>query len=282
MGTWVASFQKSDGTNVFKIREGNGGIHIGSQSGYIAPSDFEGPVISGSGFLFFGNGFSKNDASSYAAVTITTNSSNNQIGSGTINMLNINSLSYNPSSGTGAFNFQRIAGPVNQTSTASGAITLFNLQPTYTSVKGTLTGIWYHPSYTSITGADRFIIDESTTALSGIGGVTSPTAFWHIGAGSTTIAPFQINSSGSGITGLLTTALKGAVEFSDYGLWFSPAASTRHKVLHGLTGASAPSTSSLTAFVNYYGTGGTVALSTPTTWISVVGDDGVTYKIPAY
>jgi hypothetical protein len=80
----------------------------------------------------------------------------------------------------------------------------------------------------------------------------------------------------------MATAEKGAVEFTDRGLWFSPAASTRHKVLHGLVGAAAPTTSAIGVVVDYYGTSATRVLTTPNTWISVVGDDGNTYKIPGY
>lgn len=115
-------------------------------------------------------------------------------------------------------------------------------------------------------------------------GVSLPTARLHLMAGAATAnqGPLKLTSSGSGITGLLTTPEKGVVEFTDRGLWFSPAASVRDKVLHGLIGAAAPATNTIGAIADYFGTSATRVLSTPNTWISIVGDDGNTYKIPAY
>ena len=114
-------------------------------------------------------------------------------------------------------------------------------------------------------------------------GHTSPTSYFHLRAGTATAgtSPFKLTTSGTGIKELNSVAEKGAMEFSDYGLWFTPA-TVRHKIWEGLIGQTAPSTSVLTAFINYYGTGGTVALSNPNTWISITGDDGNVYKVPAY
>lgn len=113
---------------------------------------------------------------------------------------------------------------------------------------------------------------------------TAPTALLMLAAGTTAAntGPIKLTSSGSGVTGLLSTAEKGSMEFSDYGLWFSPAASTRNKVLHGLMGASAPATNTIGVIIDYYGTSATRVLTTPTTWISVTMDNGTVYKIPAY
>lgn len=150
----------------------------------------------------------------------------------------------------------------------------------------------------STTTTERFAIGRSTsaggastelysfmhaTASLGIGR-SAPTASLHIQAG--TIAagsgPLKFTTSGSGIVGLLTTPEKGLMEFSDYGFWVSPAASVRHKVWEGLIGASAPATSSIGVVVDYFGTSATRVLTTPNTWISITGDDGATYKMPAY
>ena len=102
------------------------------------------------------------------------------------------------------------------------------------------------------------------------------------GAATAGTYPLKFQSSGTGLTGLLSTAVAGVMEFTTYGLWITTTTPTRHKVWHGLVGASAPATTALAAFTSYYGTGGTVALSTPDSWGTVVGDDGVTRKFPLY
>jgi len=114
--------------------------------------------------------------------------------------------------------------------------------------------------------------------------ILGTTLYLTVSAGTATAgtAPIKMTTSGAGVTGLLTTAEKGAFEFTDRGLWFSPAASVRDKVLHGLVGAAAPATNAIGVVVDYYGTSATRVLTTPSTWISIVGDDGNTYKIPAY
>ena len=115
----------------------------------------------------------------------------------------------------------------------------------------------------------------------GVAIVPGGNARLELAAGKTTIAPFKLTSSGTGITGLLTTAVKGMVEFSDYGLWFTPS-TIRHKVWEGLVAATAPTTNLIGVIVDYYGTSATRVLTTPDTWATITGDDGATYKIPAY
>lgn len=125
--------------------------------------------------------------------------------------------------------------------------------------------------------------------LSGNGvyfGTTNVAAAAHIeivaGTASAGTGPLKFNSSGTGTTGLLTTAVAGVVEFTTYGLWVTTTTPTRHKIWHGLVGASAPATSSIGVVVDYYGTSATRVLTTPDTWISVVGDNGTIYKMPGY
>ena len=114
--------------------------------------------------------------------------------------------------------------------------------------------------------------------------ILGTTLYLTVSAGTATAGtgPLKMTSSGAGVTGLLGTAEAGVFEFTDRGLWFSPAASTRHKVLHGLVAAAAPATNAIGVIVDYFGTSATRTLNTPNTWISVVGDDGNTYKIPGY
>lgn len=137
----------------------------------------------------------------------------------------------------------------------------------------------------------KWMVDGGTTqamSLSSAGllslGNFAATAILHLKAGTAAAnaAPFKLTTSGTGVIGLLTTAEKGAMEFSDYGLWFSPADSTRHKVWAGGIGAAAPATNTIGAIADYFGLSGTRVLTTPNTWITVVGNDGATYKIPGY
>lgn len=110
------------------------------------------------------------------------------------------------------------------------------------------------------------------------GGTTTATARIHIAAGTATASTSPLKfTSGTN----LTTGEAGAMEYNGTNLFFTRTGTTRENVLVGNDGGSAPGTSVLTAFVNYYGTGGTVALSTPNSWASVV-IGGVTYKIPLY
>ncbi len=133
------------------------------------------------------------------------------------------------------------------------------------------------------TGTANEIMRATTKGL-GVMTLADPTAYLMLGAGTATAntGPLKFISSGTGLTGLLATPEAGVMEFTTYGLWMTTTGAARRKILEGLVGAAAPSTSVLTAFINYYGTGGTVALSTPNTWITVIGDDGATYKIPGY
>lgn len=80
----------------------------------------------------------------------------------------------------------------------------------------------------------------------------------------------------------MTTGEAGAMEYNGTNLFFTRSGTTREGVLIGNRGATAPSTSVGVGIVNYYGASATNFLGDPNTWFSVVGDNGTTYKIPAY
>lgn len=80
----------------------------------------------------------------------------------------------------------------------------------------------------------------------------------------------------------LTTGEAGAMEYNGTNLFFTRTGTAREGVLVGNRGAAAPATNTIGVLIDYYGTSATRALTTPNTWFSVVGDDGNTYKIPAY
>ena len=150
--------------------------------------------------------------------------------------------------------------------------------------------------YVGTINTNRFGANGGTTAScclswgnnvnAGIGinlGATTPTARLQIAAGTVTAssAPLKLTTSGTGVVGLNTTAEKGAVEFSDFGLWFTPA-TTRHKVVTGVYASAAPSTSVGVSITNYYGLSATNFLGDPVGWIDVVDAGGTTRKIPYY
>lgn len=108
--------------------------------------------------------------------------------------------------------------------------------------------------------------------------LADPTAYLTLGAGTAAAntAPLKFTSGTN-----LTTAVAGTMEYNGTNLFFTRTGTTRENVLIGNDAAAAPSTSVLTAFTNYYGTGGTVALSTPNSWASI-NISGTTYKVPLY
>jgi hypothetical protein len=134
-------------------------------------------------------------------------------------------------------------------------------------------------------GAYSIIIESTTTGtiqlLNGNVGVknTSPTAFLHLGAGTTTAstAPLKFTSGTNN-----TTAEAGAMEYDGTNLFFTRVAATRENVLTGNSGASAPATTPADSseINSCYGTTGTF-LGIPNSWISVV-IGGSTFKIPLY
>lgn len=127
-------------------------------------------------------------------------------------------------------------------------------------------------------------IFTATTVGVGIG-VTTVTALLHFKAGTATAstAPIKLTNQS---TALLGTPEVGAFEFGTAAgvnvLSFTRSGTTREFVLTGLSGASAPSTNSIGAILDYYGTSATRVLTTPATWISVVDDTGTTRKVPGY
>lgn len=115
---------------------------------------------------------------------------------------------------------------------------------------------------------------------------TVATAYLHIspttgtGAGQT---PFKLTNS---TTTILAIPEVGGFEFHTVTgvnvLSFTRAGTTREGILVGNRGAAAPATSIGVGIVNFYGTSATNFLADPNTWFSIVADDGVTYKVPAY
>ncbi len=128
--------------------------------------------------------------------------------------------------------------------------------------------------------ANGLFTSQISEQVANVGITLGGAAILRQGTATAGTEPLLFTSSGSGIIGLNTVAVKGAVEFSDYGLWFTPGA-TRHKIWEGLTTGGAPVSASVVLSTTVYGAN-TGLLGTPDKWITVTGEDGVLYSIPAY
>jgi hypothetical protein len=136
-------------------------------------------------------------------------------------------------------------------------------------------------AYENVDGDNYLNSDPGGTAAgsgrTGIQGVTTPTAYVHLGAGIATPnnAPLKLTS---GVN--LTIPEAGCFEFNGTNLFFTPGVS-RQNVLLGNSGAAAPATTpQLVLITNIHGTN-TALLAEPASWASVV-IGGTTFKIPLY
>lgn len=109
-------------------------------------------------------------------------------------------------------------------------------------------------------------------------GVSAPTAFLHLLAGTATAntAPLKFTSGTN-----LTTAEAGAMEYNGTNLFFTRAGTVREYVDVSVPGVAAPGTSIGVGIVNYYGTAATNFLGDPNAWESV-NYGGTVYKRPLY
>lgn len=192
-------------------------------------------VLQANGQLIWGN-------NSYIATAL--NGSNNVDGTGyrfvtTIGASNTTAVDYNFSAttaGTTAKYVLNVGSSTYSPSTGTGGLTAINVPTAYNITGGTqaINGIWYHPTETSMTGANHhFLLNESTTAKSAFG-VSNATAKVHIGAGAAAAngAPLKLTSGTS-----LTTPEAGAIEYDGTNFFASPS-TTRYKIKVELTGST--------------------------------------------
>lgn len=177
-----------------------------------------GPQSSGSGSAtgrgpLFGTTVSSSNSVGFMYAQNSTN-----ITDATVNKKWIRSaaFTYNPTSGTTTLGIFEMSPTINQTSTATGAITLFDIIPTYTSVLGVITAFNYTPSATP--SAAHYGIVMNAACFNSFNAGTTPSAFVHIGAGTATTAQTKYNSST-----ILTTAVAGVQEYN--GSWYQTKAS---------------------------------------------------------
>lgn len=120
------------------------------------------------------------------------------------------SHTHNPDSGGSAFNALAGTPTLNQTGTFAGSYTFIRFVPTLTAVLGALYGVVIEP-----------------VSRNGVGAGASPTAQWHIGAGTATAntAPLKFTSGTN-----LTAAEAGAFEY-DNTLYFTQSDAARRNVV---------------------------------------------------
>lgn len=130
----------------------------------------------------------------------------------------------------------------------------------------------------ALSGTNKMAITSAGIAVGSQAGALSASAYLHLMAGtaSANTAPLKFTSGTN-----LTTAVTGAVEYNGTNLFFTRSGTTRESVWCGNSGAAAPATTAAGVLATYHGTGGTVYLSTPNSWGSVV-IGGTTYKIALY
>jgi hypothetical protein len=173
-----------------------------------------------------------NSATGRGPILATTVSSSNTVGfmfaqnstninglSGTNKWIRSAAFTYNPTTNTGSPTLAvfEMSPTINQTSTATGPITYYELKPVLTSVLGVSTVFLYDPSVTTVSGAEYGIVLNRGVLNSWNAGLT-PTAIMHIGIGSATVAQTKYNS-----TTILTTAVAGVHEYN--GSWYKTKAS---------------------------------------------------------
>jgi len=124
-----------------------------------------------------------------------------------------------------------------------------------------------------------FTVDALLNGRIGIGStMTSPTARLHLpaGAAGAQTAPLKFSSGTS-----QTTPEAGAMEYNGSNLFFVRSGTTRETVFTGVSGATAPATTTGVTITNFYGSAATNFLGDPNSWASVV-INGTTYKVPLY
>jgi hypothetical protein len=150
---------------------------------------------------------------------------------------------------------------------------------------GSFTGILFNPNVLSITGqliayqnviGDVLLQSNGAGGHTGVHGVTTPSAYIHIGAGAAAASSAPIKLT----TGTFQfVAELGAIEYNGTNLTFVRTGTTRENILTGNT-AAAPGTVAFVPPLNMYGSGA-AALTTPTSWVQV-NISGTNYKIPLY
>lgn len=122
------------------------------------------------------------NATTDVGIQLSSQNATTALTSGSAIHTRIGGLGFNPTTGSASIKFFSIENSVNQTSSASGAVTIASITTTLTSVLGTLTGLIYNPAITTVTGTHFGFVCVPTGALSGVG-TSTPNLTWDINGG---------------------------------------------------------------------------------------------------
>lgn len=206
-----------------------------------------------------------NSATGRGPILATTVSSSNTVGfmlaqnstninglSGTNKWIRAAAFTYNPTNNTGSptLSVFEMSPTINQTSTATGPITYFELKPVLTSVLGTSTIFVYDPSVTTVSGTEYGFLINRGCLHSFNAGLTPTNAFVSIGAGTTALAPLKLISGTN-----LTTAVNGCFEYNGTNLFFTRTGAVRENVIcESAVNVVSPTAPNRTITINIDGT----------------------------
>lgn len=168
-----------------------------------------------------------------------------------------------------------------------GWVGLIERDPTVT---GNTRGFLFRPSFITGIGTGKLIAFENSVGdvylnstagarigRTGIHGITTPTAWLHLGAGAAAASSAPVKFT-TGVN--QTVAEAGTFEFNGTNFFATRVAGTRETNLTGTSGAAAPGLTATPVFTSFYG-GNTNALGDPNSWASV-NINGTTFKIPLF
>ena len=187
--TTAIRIENSSGDFLFSMRGDGAFIHETSMAMGFFDAGFTTASPSGNHYLYQTtkipdvNGYAMNFRS-----TATISSTSGQRG-----RFQLLGGTFSPSSGSGTLIHTTLKETINQTGTASGGIKMLSIEPTYTSALGAVTGIDYNPTVTSVSGTHlAFRSTSGNWAMQGSG--TNLT----LGGGATASQLRFLEPSGSG------------------------------------------------------------------------------------
>lgn len=188
----------SDGAKL--VTQANG-LQILTNSSTFGGLTFTAQAAASNSINFANTGFVLSNAATVTTAIdeVTLNPGTGTATSGTTNAFRL-TANFNPTSGTGAFNWFHMnsAQGITQTGGANGNVKVFDIGPTYTSAGGNVYFAHYHPTVTSISGSHYGVVVEPTAALSGFG-LASPTATLHVVGTTKLDGSVTLPTAGNGI-----------------------------------------------------------------------------------
>lgn len=288
----------------------------GSGTGFVGINNAEGPILGTSMFgMQYRAAGGASGASNVFHSMVYSGSGFTAGWAATYRILKLNTLAGTviaPVSGSGGWINLEIATTYNVTGTATGTIHGVYYNPTTTSMTGIDHKAWEHNSgyiqWNSVLTPSQITSNQNDYNPAGWnnGGAPNGASILRLD----TNASRNLTSLTGGISGRLSIIanfgsndLKGTKDDGATGtaanrlahgfllragmaaLMFYDDVTDRWRPINACTmpaGGSAPATNAIGAIADYFGTSATRVLTTPNTWLEVVGTDGNVYKIPGY